>query len=314
VTPPGRRPIDAAVVYARRGWPVFPCHSPARSPIGCSCGCPDCGSPAKHPRVAGGLNAATTDPGQVEAWWSRWPNANVGVRTGAASGLVVLDIDPEHDGEASLHRLTDTFGPLPDGRVVRTGSGGRHLYFRHPGGLVRNDAGRRLGPGIDIRGDGGYVIAPPSRHRSGGIYIVAARGGELPDLPEWMLEVMRPAEPTRPGFVADWRPTGDTSAWAKAALEGELERLKRAQPGMRNHTLNKVAFRLGQIIAGGQLDEGEIEGALVRNAMAVGLGEREAVATVHSGLTAGESSPRGPAEPSQRAAHPSDGAEIDGAR
>jgi hypothetical protein len=265
-----------------------------------------------HPRVAGGLNAATTDSGQVEAWWSRWPNANVGVRTGAASGLVVLDIDPEHDGEASLHRLTDTHRPLPDGRVVRTGSGGRHLYFRHPGGLVRNDAGRRLGAGIDIRGDGGYVIAPPSRHRSGGVYTVAARGGELPDLPEWLLEVMRPVEPNRPGVIADWRPTGDTSAWAKAALEGELERLKRAQPGMRNHTLNKVAFRLGQIIAGGQLDESEIEGVLVTNAMAVGLGEREAVATVHSGLTAGESVPRGPSEANQRPVAPTGGVDVPG--
>jgi hypothetical protein len=262
--------------------------------------------------VAGGLNAATTEPGQVETWWSRWPAANVGIRTGAASGLVVVDVDPDHDGEASIERLIKSHGALPDGRVVRTGSGGRHLYFRHPGGLVRNDAGRRLGPGLDIRGDGGYVIAPPSRHRSGGVYAVAGRGGELPELPEWMLHLVQPAEPPRPGFVRNWRPTGDNSAWAKAALEGELERLKSAQPGMRNHTLNKVAFRLGQIIAAGQLDQGQIEGVLVSNAMAVGLGEREAAATVHSGLTAGESIARSPVKPSQRAPCSDAGAEIAG--
>jgi hypothetical protein len=122
---------------------------------------------------------------------------------------------------------------------------------------------------------------------------------------------LRRFETPRSSVVREWRPDRDTSAWAKAALEGELERLRSAQPGMRNHTLNRVAFRLGQIIAGGQLDEGEIEGLLVHNAMAVGLGEREAVATVHSGMEAGESVPRGPASVSRNV--PVDhGAEIEG--
>lgn len=307
----GRRPIDAAVVYAHRGWPVFPCHAPARLPGGCSCGAADCSSPAKHPRVAGGLKAATTESGQLQAWWAHWPGANVGLRTGAASGLVVVDIDPEHGGDDSLGRLVREHGELPDGRVVRTGSGGRHLYFRHPGGVVRNDAGRRLGPGLDVRGDGGYVIAPPSLHASGGQYRVASRGAELPELPDWLLDQLRRVETPRSSVAREWRPDRDTSSWAKAALEGELERLRNAQPGMRNHTLNRVAFRLGQIIAGGQLDEGEIEGLLVHNAMAVGLGEREAVATVHSGMEAGESVPRGPASVSRNV--PIDhGAEIEG--
>ncbi|HVT77852.1 MAG TPA: bifunctional DNA primase/polymerase [Acidimicrobiales bacterium] len=288
----GRRPIDAAHVYAVRGWPVFPCHTPADLPGACTCRVEGCGSPGKHPRVAGGLNAATVDPAQVDAWWSRWPIANVGIRTGADSGLVVVDVDPDHDGERSLERLAAEHGELPEGRVVRTGSGGRHLYFRHPGGLVRNDAGRKLGPGLDIRGDGGYVIAPPSLHTSGGKYIVSSGGADLPELPDWMLRMARPPEPAKAVVSNDWRPSGDTTAWAKAALEGELARLRTAQPGMRNHTLNRVAFRLGQIIAGGQLDEADVEGLLLRDALATGLGEREALATVHSGLAAGEAQPR----------------------
>lgn len=307
----GRRPLDAAVVYAHRGWAVFPCHTPARTPAGCSCGAAECGSPAKHPRVAGGLKSATTDNGQIEGWWARWPNANVAIRTGEVSGLVVVDIDPDHGGDASLDRLVEEHGSPPVGRVVRTGSGGRHLYFRHPGGVVRNDAGRRLGPGLDIRGDGGYVIAPPSRHASGGHYSVAGHGGTVPELPDWLERLLRPPEPQRRAPAVEWRPSGDTSKWARAALDGELARLHQAQPGMRNHTLNKVAYRLGQIIAGGELDEGEVEGALINGARAIGLGEREAVATVHSGLAAGEESPRGPADvrvPSQRV----EGVAIDG--
>lgn len=157
----GRRPVDAAVVYAHRGWAVFPCHAPARTPAGCSCGAAECASPAKHPRVAGGLKSATTDNGQIEGWWARWPNANVAIRTGEVSGLVVVDIDPDHGGDASLECLVEEHGSPPVGRVVRTGSGGRHLYFRHPGGVVRNDAGRRLGPGLDIRGTAGTSSPRP---------------------------------------------------------------------------------------------------------------------------------------------------------
>ncbi len=95
-------------------------------------------------------------------------------------------------------------------------------------------------------------------------------------------------------------------------MEGELERLRLAQPGMRNNTLNRVAFRLGQIIASGQLDEGEIEGLLKSNAMAIGLGEREAAATIHSGLDAGENLPRGPAAAAREVTELDDGTEING--
>jgi hypothetical protein len=249
--------------------------------------------------VRGGLTVATTDPIQVERWWRRWPDANVALRTGGESRLVVLDVDPAHGGDGTLARLLDEHGPLPPGRVVTTGGRGRHLYFRHPGHKVANDAGRRLGDGLDIRGDGGYVLAPPSRHRSGGRYVVAGRGGEIPPMPEWLVErLQQPLVATRPRPRTFHR-GGDTTAWAKAALRGELQRLEQAPPGQRNNTLNRVAFRLGQIIAGGQLDEAEVEHLLIDGAVSIGLGEREAVATVHSGLHAGEAEPRVPQQPSR---------------
>ena len=289
-----RRPIDAAIVYGRRGWPVFPCHGPSHGVGGCTCFRADCGSPAKHPRVSGGLNSATTDEALIRRWWSSWPAANVAIRTGQASGLVVLDVDPDHGGDESLAQVIEQHGPLPPGRTIQTGGGGRHLYFRHPGGVVRNDAGRKLGAGIDIRDDGGYVLAPPSRHVSGGRYAVVQRGGELPTLPGWLLAAVQPPEIERrpPATTSGVR---DASAWARSALDGELHRLQAAVEGTRNDTLNRVAYRLGQIVAAGCLDEAEVEAILVHAASSIGLGEREAVRTVHSGLTAGESNPRGPA-------------------
>jgi hypothetical protein len=87
----------------------------------------------------------------------------------------------------------------------------------------------------------------------------------------------------------------DATAWAKAAVDGELDRLRHASEGSRNDTLNRVAFRLGQIIAGGALAEHDIEPLLVEHGIALGLREREVVSTVHSGLRAGERAPSIPA-------------------
>lgn len=89
--------------------------------------------------------------------------------TGARSGLVVIDVDPARGGEESLARLQSLMGSLPRTLTARTGGGGLHLYYRHPGVELCNTAGRLPGvaeelPGVDLRGDGGYVVAAPSRH------------------------------------------------------------------------------------------------------------------------------------------------------
>jgi hypothetical protein len=290
--------VRAALSYAARGWDVFPCHS-----IGgagrCSCCRPDCASPAKHPRIAGGLTAATSDPSTIQQWWRRWPTANVAVRTGAASGIVVLDIDPDHGGDETLAHLLDEHGPVPTGAVVHTGSGGRHVYFAHPGGLIRNDTGRRLGPGLDIRGDGGYVIAPPSGHANGRSYRWHDGDRTLPNLPYWLLGRLRDA--VRPTAVSAARhtpthdPTAHSSSWARAALERELARVAAAKEGTRNDTLNRSSFSLGQIVGSGRLDAAEVEQLLLDRAFRIGLGEREARATIASGLSAGSRQPRSPA-------------------
>jgi hypothetical protein len=97
---------DAALAYARRGWPVIPLHHlAAKAGAGCSCPWPDCGSAGKHPRTVHGLKDASTDPDQIRRWWTRWPKANIGVVTGKASGFIVLDIDPYHAGDLTLSSI-----------------------------------------------------------------------------------------------------------------------------------------------------------------------------------------------------------------
>jgi hypothetical protein len=248
--------------------------------------------------VQGGFKTATTDLATVQRWWRQWPAANIGIATGDASGLVVVDVDPDHGGVDTIRSLIGRNGPLPRGPVVRTGSGGWHLYFRHPGHDVRNSAGL-LGAGLDVRADGGYIIGPPSRHATGGAYRWREPVPGLPDLPDWLLTALeRPqAEPRTDRFDGPVRLDRTLSAWARAALHGEAERVRTAPQGQRNHTLNRAAFSLGQIVESGILDASTVEHTLMHSALTSGLGEREAALTIRSGLTAGRERPRTPEPP-----------------
>jgi hypothetical protein len=132
--------------YAARGWRVFPCHSIRNG--ACTCGDWECRREGKHPRLAHGVKEATKDPETIEGWWTLWPRANIAIACGEASGLVVIDIDPEHGGELSLQALEAAHGALPETGIVRTGGGGRHFYFVHPGAPIGNKVG--LAQGIDM--------------------------------------------------------------------------------------------------------------------------------------------------------------------
>lgn len=158
----------AALAYAALGFPVFPLHH-VTSAGGCSCGTHECRDTGKHPRIPNGLLGATCDSGRVASWWQRWPEANIGLRTGSVSGLWVLDIDPDFHGLDSFDHLEDTNGPMTPTWCVETGGDGLHLWFRLGSALIRNSVSK-VGPGLDVRGEGGYVIVPPSSHRSGQTY------------------------------------------------------------------------------------------------------------------------------------------------
>lgn len=292
---PGRL-VEVAQRYATHGWPVLPLHTPR--PTGCSCTAAECGSPGKHPRTARGLHDATTDLDQIRQWWSRWPHANLGVATGAASGLLVLDIDLP-DGPATLARLESAHGPLPATCEQRTGSGGRQLLFAHPGQLVGNRTG--LQPGIDVRADGGYIVVPPSLHATGDRYRWTGRIAPAPP-PGWLLRLLERAR--TPGLPAVTlppppRPTGTREQrYAASALHRELAVLASAVEGSRNDTLNRAAFNLGQLTATGLLDRDQVVAELERVATGIGLGPDESRRTIASGMAAGLRRPRSaPAPP-----------------
>jgi len=256
---------EAALCYAAHAWPALPLHTAANGR--CSCGSLECSSPGKHPRTEHGLKDATTDTKQVTRWWSQWPDANIGIRTGPTpdgAGVFVLDIDPRHAGDRSLAELICEYGDLPETVEAVTGSGGSHLLFAYPVGdvVIRNTANVR--PGIDVRGDGGYIVVEPSVHICGRTY--AWKPGRSPhnmqpaEAPAWLLDLLRQ------------KPTTVVSQHVAKPSDGEMVRLLEAAglyvaraDGASEGARNNVAFNLAGHLAtfeveggGPRLTEGQI--------------------------------------------------------
>ncbi|MEP9383376.1 bifunctional DNA primase/polymerase [Nocardioides cheoyonin] len=143
---------DAALRYANLGVPVFPC-----VPGG------------KQPLTPNGFHDATSSARVVHAWWQRTPDANIGLPTGAVTGVVVVDIDVhgEASGFEAFERARSAGRAEGWGWLVRTPSGGLHAYYPATPG-VEQRCWQAPSAHIDFRGDGGYVIAPPSRIDVGG--------------------------------------------------------------------------------------------------------------------------------------------------
>src|SRR5581483_8769990 len=134
---------------------------------------------------------ATTQ--EVVQWAKRFKRPNIAIVTGSISGIVVIDV--EAGGP------TDGFTPTV---IAKTGGGGWHFYYKHPGYEFKNSA-RKLRDLTDIRGDGGYVVAPPSIHKSGKYYewSVSPDSAEFNDVPEWILRDLAPAK-TESHEPNDW--------------------------------------------------------------------------------------------------------------
>jgi KaiC/GvpD/RAD55 family RecA-like ATPase len=189
---------STALKYAAYGWAVFPLWNPL--PDG-SCACTKgalCERSGKHPlaRLApNGLLDATKDEAIISGWWTSYPNANIAIRCGEESGLVVLDIDAYRGGVYSFEDLESQHGRVPYSIRAKTGSGGgsSHIYLAHPrdGRRISSNASGKLGAGLDVKADGGYVVAPPSLHASGGRYIwLDTDNSHLEPAPAWLLNLL----------------------------------------------------------------------------------------------------------------------------
>lgn len=286
--------LIAALDYAQRGLPVLPCKPTDKKPYVAR----DKDENGEPIPKTGGLYKATCDPDQIRAWWAEWPHAMIGVRTGAASGLFVVDADVD-DGINGHETLAALGIDELETCTVLTPRGGLHLHYRYQDGL-RNSAGD-IGPGVDVRGEGGYIIVPPSMRADGRRYEWRQDGATQPaEIPPAIIAALKKKperadvgqRQSRPSTRSD---DGEHGAYVAAALNGECDRVANAREGARNDALNTAAFSLGQLVAGAGLDENLVRDRLF-NATVARLanddGRQSVLATIESGLNAGRQQPR----------------------
>jgi hypothetical protein len=250
----------------------------------------------KRPAIPEWQHRATTDLAQIGEWWGRWPGANIGLACGP-SRLIVVDLDVKGaDGLASWAELCERLGinGSETGTVtVTTPSGGRHLYYRAPEGADLANTAGRLGPGIDTRAGAGYVVAPPSV--IDGTPYAWGEGREILPLPGALLALLANSTPaSAPARAVEIPTRRDLAPYVREALDREIGAVSRASEGIRNDTLNRAAYNLGQLVSSpwADLDRATVEAELEHAARACDLPEREALATIASGLDAGTQHPR----------------------
>ncbi|WP_436528579.1 bifunctional DNA primase/polymerase [Actinoplanes sp. HUAS TT8] len=215
--------LSAALALAAEGLPVFLLGRTKRPVANCR-DCP--ADDPDHDRVGcghltcHGFYAATTDPDRIRAMHEIVRGGLLALRTGAASGLAVIDIDPRNGG-----RLIPEL--MPPTRCVATGSGGWHLYYRNPGGPLATNLDHRGYPGIDVKAEGGYVVAPPSIHPGTRRPYRLVGDRSVIEMSPPLIAACRPAEappatPSRPFRVLL---TGSRTWTDVAAITAVLDRL-----------------------------------------------------------------------------------------
>lgn len=231
----------------------------------------------------------------IRRWHTSGKLQGVGIICGKVSELVVVDLD----GEAAIEAFRLKFPGMMETYAVRSGSGhGLHLYYS-PAYIPSTTrvVGTPYG-NFELRSDGCYVVAPPSIHPSGAPYRIENRARvltvhDLNPIREWFLSLMREKHGGKLPPPAN-RPVDRVSRWALAALDAECAAVRTAPVGARNNTLNRAAFKLGQLVGSGKLRRETVEAHLLDAAAALidSDGENTVVRTIASGLAAGIQNPR----------------------
>ncbi len=246
-------PIQSALECASRGWLVFPV------------------ALNKSPRTPNGFKAASTDADCIRAMHVQFGFVLVGIRTGEASNIAVLDIDRQHDGAGWWQENRDR---LPATRTHRTRSGGLHLFFQNHPGLRCSTA--KIAPGIDVKAEGGSIIFWPAA----GLPVLCE--APLAPWPQWLMP------PPKPAAVASYKHSGPRPAEHIAAgLAGLVRTIAHAPPGQRNARLFWAAARTRELIDNGELSRAHGEAALIEAAIRAGLEHLEITRTIQSAFAGG---------------------------
>lgn len=249
---------------------------------------------SKAPAIKGWHDAAKPLQEWLEDYtWAqhtRW-----GAPAGPVNGWWVLDIDPRHGGLESLSALQSLYGILPPTRVVKTPSGGTHMYWKWVKGceLLTNTAGK-LGPGLDIRAEGGMVLVPPTAG-----YEVMSNSEDLAEAPTWLLALLMPAVSARTSSPAGdgEEPIRNPRTWGAGAVASAVKEIREAPAGSRDHTMNRNAYGLGRVVVACGLDRDKVVDLLVTTAIEAGYDPHKALDCCSRAVDAGMNHPRAVAPP-----------------
>jgi hypothetical protein len=277
--------LTAALQAADRGWPVFVLGRSKRPVANCDACPPDAHDPASCGHLTcHGFYAATTNPDRITRIVAAVPRGQLAVRTGACSGLLLVDVDPAHGGDHSLSDLM-TERLVPRTLHVHTGSGGLHLYYRHPGYHI---ASRPMPnrPGIDIKADGGYVVLPPSiHHRTHRPYQWGHTATDIEMPPPGLLTACQPPQPaqTPPAGLPPTRNGGGISHPSKL-LAAHLNAVRNAPEGKRRTTLYGAARGVARLVAAGAIDHTDAIAVLTEAGHLAEQSDREIRAAIAGGF------------------------------
>lgn len=216
--------------------------------------------------------------------------ANIGIDC-AASGLVVVDIDPRNGGYESWGRIVAENGKPSTPLASWTGGGGIHLIFRASGSRYR----KSIGNGLDLK-HRGYIVLPPSVHPSGAAYRWAAFG-EAPPMPPWldgMARIAAPAfAPDAPRLVREQWGGDHTTPYGRAILDRQCARITGASPGAYNDTICSVVFSVWQWVAGNEISHDDALMAVMLACERTGNNNHKTANVIERASRAGMAHPRG---------------------
>lgn len=271
--PSSNETLRAALEYAAKGYPVFPCN---QNKIPC----------------VGWTTEATVDEKTIRGWWKKFPKAMIGLPTGAPSGLFVIDLDVDKKtGEKIGEKTIKALGlDLSEGPCSHTPSGGLHFFFKWEPGL--KNSVKAVGKGVDTRGEGGYVIAPCS-HNGTDSYRWDEKSildVEIAPIPKDFLRLLHQKSGAKSGFHGGRASNPNIKFDHKSAqkcLLSKIQKVAHAEEGERNNTLYSAAYKLGAYVSHGFLDPEYATTKLMESAEKCGLPFEEATATIEGGLQAG---------------------------
>jgi hypothetical protein len=253
--------LAAACTLGGMGYAVFPCRQD------------------KRPVTPNGFKAAVMEREAVESLWARYPGELVGVATGEASGVAVVDIDAKH--HTARQWWAENRARLLPARVHRTRSGGLHVLYRHRAGLTCS-AGK-IARGVDVRADGGYAIWWPAA----GLPVLEDNG--IKPWPDWLTPLLEPA-PVIPAVSISRRALAKRRQDLRPTLHrslGIIRSVAHAGEGDRNKLLFWAANRTRDMVASGELDHDagmQVLEALRDAAAHAGLTQREIDRTITSAM------------------------------